>query len=322
MWSIRYIPLNFRLFHLAKNKKGREINGVVLLDKSSGISSNRALQQVKRLFFAKKAGHTGALDPLASGILPICLGQATKIAGFLLDDDKRYFARAQLGQTTDTGDSEGKILQTRAIAHLLETEIRAVVASFVGKIEQIPPMYSALKRDGQPLYKLARQGITVERKARQILIEKIAYLGYENGVLSLEISCSKGTYIRTLIEDIGNKLGCGAHVITLRRTGFAHLELTQTSKFSTLETLAGANYQQLDAKILPSEQLLPNLASAFLDSAQSGDIKFGRQITHPQTFSTKTVKLFDQNQQFLGIGVAHSNNIIAPKRLFVQANCD
>ena len=207
-----------------RNPKGREINGIVLLDKDTGLSSNAALQKVKRLFFAKKAGHTGALDPLASGILPICLGQATKVAGFLLDDDKRYFVRGQFGQITDTGDSEGEVIKTQAFNDFTHKEIRLAVNHFVGDIEQVPPMYSALKKDGQPLYKLARQGIEIDRPPRPVTIHHIDYLGYENGVVSLEVSCSKGTYIRTLIEDIGNKLGCGAHVIELRRTGlFFHL---------------------------------------------------------------------------------------------------
>ncbi|RUM81164.1 MAG: tRNA pseudouridine(55) synthase TruB, partial [Candidatus Thioglobus sp.] len=179
-----------------RNPKGREINGIVLLDKDTGLSSNAALQEVKRLFFAKKAGHTGALDPLASGILPICLGQATKVAGFLLADDKRYFVRGQLGQITDTADAEGEVIKIQPFEHLTDEEIRIAVNHFVGDIEQVPPMYSALKKDGQPLYKLARQGIEIDRPARPVTIHNIDYLGYESGILSLEVSCSKGTYIR------------------------------------------------------------------------------------------------------------------------------
>ena len=206
-----------------RNPKGRDINGIVLLDKDTGLSSNAALQKVKRLFFAKKAGHTGSLDPLASGILPICLGQATKVAQFLLDDDKRYYVRGKLGEITDTGDCEGVIVKTQAFEQLNKEKVVAAAMSFKGDILQVPPMYSALKKDGQPLYKLARQGIEIERPARPVTIHNIDFISYEQGVIALNVSCSKGTYIRSLIQDIGDKLGCGAHVIELRRTGFAHL---------------------------------------------------------------------------------------------------
>ena len=299
-----------------RNPKGRDIKGIVLLDKDVGLSYNAALQKVKRLFFAKKAGHTGALDPLASGILPICLGQATKVAQFLLEDDKRYFVRAKLGQMSDTGDGEGSIIQTQPFEHLSERRIAKVATSFKGDILQIPPMYSALKRDGQPLYKLARQGIEVKREPRPIIIHKMTYLGYKNGILSLEVTCSKGTYIRTLIEDIGKKLGCGAHVVELRRTGFAHIDISQTFKFSDLEGLASDDYQALDEKILASEDMLPNLENIYLSEIQSVDIKFGRALQTDKQGLLK-VKLFDEKKQFLGIGQRQESGIIAPKRLFI-----
>ncbi len=300
-----------------RNPKGREINGIVLLDKDTGLSSNAALQKVKRLFFAKKAGHTGALDPLASGILPICLGQATKVAGFLLDDDKRYFVRGQFGRMTDTGDSEGEVIKTQPFEQLEEEKIRLAVNHFIGDIEQVPPMYSALKKDGKPLYKLARQGIEVDRPARPVTIHHIDYLGYENGIVSLEVSCSKGTYIRTLIEDIGNKLDCGAHVIELRRTGFAHIGIDQTIKFSDLESLATDDYQKLDEKIFATEDMLPNLGSVYLDEQQTTDIKHGRSIVSNELDSFEVIKLFDNHQQFLGIGETDENGGIKPKRLFI-----
>ncbi len=300
-----------------RNKKGRDINGIVLLDKDTGLSSNAALQKVKRLFFAKKAGHTGSLDPLASGILPICLGQATKVAQFLLDDNKRYFVRGLLGQTTDTFDCEGEITSAQSIKHLNEQQIIDVAQSFQGDIKQVPPMYSALKRDGQPLYKLARQGIEVERKARPVTIHNIEYLGYEDGFLSLEVSCSKGTYIRSLIADIGDKLGCGAHVVELRRIGFAHIDISQTIKFADLKSLATDDYKQLDAKIFPSEDMLPNLDSVQLNEQQSIDISFGREVVSNKRDLEQQVKLFDHNEQFLGIGTESQNGTIAPKRLFV-----
>jgi len=300
-----------------RNPKGREINGIVLLDKDTGLSSNAILQKVKRLFFAKKAGHTGALDPLASGILPICLGQATKVAGFLLADDKRYFVRGQFGQITDTADAEGEVIKTQPFEHLTDEEIRMAVNQFVGDIEQIPPMYSALKKDGQPLYKLARQGIEVDRPPRPVTIHHIDYLGYEQGVVSLEVSCSKGTYIRTLIEDIGNNLGCGAHVIELRRTGFAHIDITQTIKFSDLEKLATDDYQKLDEKIFATQDMLPNFDSVYLDEQQTIDIKYGRSIDFDTPHPFEIIKLFDHHKQFLGVGELNEDGGIKPKRLFI-----
>ncbi len=300
---------------MAKNKKGREINGIVLLDKDTGLSSNAALQKVKRLLFAKKAGHTGALDPLASGILPICLGQATKVAGFLLNDNKRYFVRGQLGQITDTLDCEGEITETKDFKQLDEVQVKAVALSFQGDIEQVPPMYSALKKDGQPLYKLARQGIEIERKARLVTIYKLDFLGYENGIISLEVSCSKGTYIRSLIADIGDKLGCGAHVIELRRTGFAHVDIAQTLKFAELEALASDDFTALDAKIFKSEDLLPNIHSVSVNQQQGIDIRYGRKIKIENQVDS-LVKMFDENAVFLGIGQIECG-YLQPKRLFI-----
>ncbi len=284
------------------------------MDKDTGLSSNAVLQKVKRLFFAKKAGHTGALDPLASGILPICLGQATKVAGFLLDDNKRYYVRGKLGETTDTLDCEGEITNTRDF-ELSEAQVKAAAFSFQGDIEQIPPMYSALKKDGQPLYKLARLGIEIERPARPVTIFNIDFLGYENGIFSLEVSCSKGTYIRSLIGDIGEKLGCGAHVIELRRTGFAHVDIDQAIKFSDLEKLASDNYAQLDAQIFPSEDMLPSIHSITIDEQQGIDIRYGRTVK-VENQGDNLVKIFDKNALFLGIGQIE-NNILQPKRLFI-----
>lgn len=300
-----------------RNPKGRDINGIVLLDKDTGLSSNAALQKVKRLFFAKKAGHTGSLDPLASGILPICLGQATKVAQFLLDDDKRYFVRAKLGENTDTYDCEGVVITSQPFEQLNQDEIMAAALSFKGNILQVPPMYSALKKDGQPLYKLARQGIEVERPARPVTIHDINVISYEQGVITLDVSCSKGTYIRSLIQDIGDKLGCGAHVIELRRTGFAHLDISETIKFFELEALVTEDYRQLDAHIFPSENMLPNIQDASLDLQQTIDIKFGRAVKSGQLGEQHTVKLFDPDHEFLGVGELSKDGVIAPKRLFV-----
>ena len=300
-----------------KRSRGRDINGVILLDKATGISSNFALQQVKRLFFAKKAGHTGSLDPLASGLLPICLGQATKVAQFLLDDNKRYFVRGKLGQISDTGDAEGKISSFGPTEGINEPSVAQVLPEFLGNIKQVPPMYSALKRDGKPLYELARQGIEVEREARSVTIHEINFLGLEGDVLNLDIACSKGTYIRTLVEDIGKVLGCGAHVIELRRTGFAHFDLTDSISFEQLEALKDDDFEALDALILGADTMLPNFDSVLLNAEQTSDIKLGRKIQYGDYTEVQKLKLFDENQQFLGIGESSLEGEVLPKRLFV-----
>ena len=302
---------------MARRKKGRVINGVLLLDKASGLSSNKALQQVKHLYQAQKAGHTGALDPLASGLLPICLGQSTKIAQFLLDDDKRYWVRAKLGEQTDTGDSEGQVIAKADTSHITSAQAIEAARGFLGESLQVPPMYSALKKDGQPLYKLARQGVEVERKPRPVNIYTLDSLDYTDQVLSFEVSCSKGTYVRSLVEDIGQALGCGAHVIELRRTGFAHFDIAQAISFDELQTLSSDDYQQLDAKLLPSEGMLPKMRSIELDAKQSEDMRFGRKVNSGQTGFDCQVKLFDDENQFLGIGQLSENGTLAPKRLFV-----
>lgn len=298
-------------------KKGRDINGVVLLDKASGGSSNTVLQQVKRLFGANKAGHTGSLDPLASGLLPICLGQATKVAQFLLDDDKRYFVRAKLGQISSTGDSEGKIVNFGSTQGINERSIRSVLLQFIGNVNQVPPMYSALKRNGTPLYKLARKGIEIERSPRPVIIHEINFLDLEDEVLSLDVFCSKGTYIRTLVEDIGKSLGCGGHVIELRRTGFAHLDLSGSKTYEQLSKLKEQNIESLDSVILSADKMLPNLESVYLDSEQTRDIRLGKKIEYLGFSNPQKLKLYDHNEQFIGIGESNLMSEILPKRLFV-----
>ena len=299
------------------NQKGRDISGVVLLDKASGSSSNYALQQVKRLFGANKAGHTGSLDPLASGLLPICLGQATKVAQFLLDGDKRYFVRAKFGQVSSTGDSEGKIVNFGSTQGIDESSIRAILLKFIGDINQVPPMYSALKRKGIPLYKLARKGIEIERSSRPVTIHEINFLNLDDAVVSLEVSCSKGTYIRTLVEDIGKSLGCGGHVVELRRTGFAHLDLSGSKTYEQLSKLKEQNLESLDSVILSADEMLPNLKSVYLDSDQTRDIKLGKKIEYLGFSNSHKLKLYDHNKQFLGIGESNLMSEILPKRLFV-----
>ena len=299
------------------NRQVRDISGVVLLDKASGSSSNHVLQQVKSLFGANKAGHTGSLDPLASGLLPICLGQATKVAQFLLDADKRYFVRAKLGQVSSTGDSEGKIVNFGSSKGIDESSIKAILLKFIGGINQVPPMYSALKRNGTPLYKLARKGIEIERSSRPVTIHEINFLDLEKAVISLEVFCSKGTYIRTLAEDIGKSLGCGGHVVELRRTGFAHLDLSVSKTYEQLSKLKAQNLESLDSVILSADEMLPNLESVYLDSEQTKDIRLGRKIQYIGFSASHKLKLFDHNKQFLGIGESNLMSEILPKRLFV-----
>jgi len=300
-----------------RNQKVRDISGVVLLDKASGSSSNYVLQQVKRLFGANKAGHTGSLDPLASGLLPICLGQATKVAQFLLDDDKRYFVRAKFGQVSSTGDSEGKIVNFGSTKGIDESSIRVTLLKFIGDINQVPPMYSALKRNGTPLYKLARKGIEIERSSRPVTIHEINFLDLEDAVVSLEVLCSKGTYIRTLVEDIGKSLGCGGHVIELRRTGFAHLGLSESKTYEQLSKLKEQNLESLDSVILGADEMIPNLESVYLDSEQTSDIRLGKKIEYLGFSSSQKLKLYDHNEQFIGIGESNLMSEILPKRLFV-----
>ena len=297
-----------------RNKKGRDIDGVFVLDKSSGTSSNSALQQVKRLFGANKAGHTGSLDPLASGLLPICLGQSTKVAQFLLDDDKRYFVRGKLGEVSDTGDSDGKISQYGSTSGIDETTIKDSLKKFVGVISQVPPMFSALKKNGTPLYKLARKGIEVERNPREVKIYEIQFISLEANILTLEVSCSKGTYIRTLLEDIGKDLNCGAHVIELRRIGFAHLNIDQSKTFDQINKLSSGELEKL---LIGPDEMLPNLKSVYLDYDQSVDIRFGRKIKCDEFNTPQKVKLYDSNRKFIGIGECNHLSEVLPKRLFI-----
>ena len=297
-----------------RNKKGRDIDGVFVLDKSSGTSSNSALQQVKRLFGANKAGHTGSLDPLASGLLPICLGQSTKVAQFLLDDDKRYFVRGKLGEVSDTGDSDGKISQYGSTSGIDETTIKDSLKKFVGVISQVPPMFSALKKNGTPLYKLARKGIEVERNPREVKIYEIQFISLEANILTLEVSCSKGTYIRTLLEDIGKDLNCGAHVIELRRIGFAHLNIDQSKSFDEINKMSSVELEKL---LIGPDEMLPNLKSVYLDYDQSVDVKFGRKIKCDEFNTPQKVKLYDSNRKFIGIGECNHLSEVLPKRLFI-----
>lgn len=302
-----------------RSKNTKDINGILLLDKPLGISSNRALQQVKNLFHAKKAGHTGNLDPLATGVLPICFGEASKVTAFLLDSNKRYTCTAQLGKTTTTGDKEGDLLQTRSIDHQQLTNIESILEQFRGNIQQIPPMYSALKHKGQPLYKLARQGLEIERKARDVTIHELNLINQTDDTISLDVLCSKGTYIRTLAEDIGETLGCGAHLSLLRRTDVAPFDCSKLYKLEELQALADNNQlkdnDQFENILLPIDSALIKHPKIILNNEEAKRIKNGLKVTRENIPKSDMIRLYLENNDFIGIGRYSSDQQLAAKRL-------
>ena len=297
-------------------KKGRDVHGVFLLDKPQGVSSNDIMQKVKRLFKANKAGHTGALDPLATGMLPICLGEATKFSQFLLDSDKRYVVTAKLGERTDTSDAEGQIVQSREV-NVAEADILAALPAFRGEILQVPTMFSALKHNGKPLYEYARAGITVEREARPITIFELKFIDYQAPFLTLEVHCSKGTYIRTLVDDLGEVLGCGAHVTMLRRLAVADYPIEEMMPIEDLVLLADSFPSgELDRLLLPMDTAVASLPQLNLTAEQTKAVRFGQRVKfeNPQALSG-LVRLFSENGQFLGIAEITAGNIIRPNRM-------
>lgn len=299
-----------------RRNRGRSVNGVLLLDKPTGITSNAALQKVKRLFNANKAGHTGSLDPLASGMLPICLGEATKISGFLLSADKGYQTICKLGVTTDSGDADGVVRQTRQLGDISIAQVKEVLESFLGQSLQIPPMYSAIKRDGQPLYKLAREGIEVEREPRDITIHSLKLLRFEGDELELEVQCTKGTYIRVLAEDIGEALGCGAHVAALRRTSVGALDEFPMFTMEFLEAIVEeTGPHALDELLLPMESTLPDWPEVRLSEDASFYLCQGQAVFVPQLKDRGWVRLYAGDKRFLGLGTVLDDGRVAPKRL-------
>lgn len=288
----------------------RKLDGVLLLDKSIGVSSNHALQVVRRLFNADKAGHTGTLDPLATGLLPLCFGEATKFSSALLDADKRYVATVKLGITTETADAEGAVINRRPVTADIN-DVSQAIAFFQGEIEQIPPMYSALKRDGKPLYAYAREGIVVERSSRKIKIYQTKLLEWQGDTFVFEVLCSKGTYIRTLAADIGERLGCGAHLLALRRIGIGHLDIARAYTLDSLEMLDNSSR---DALLFPIEVLLNGHDSAMLSLAEAMKIKQGQAIKWAGTEGLM-FKVYDQKQKFMGIAQMTPDGLLQPIRL-------
>lgn len=287
------------------------INGILLYDKEVGLSSNKALQQVKRLLKARKAGHTGSLDPLASGLLPICFGEATKLSQYLLDSDKRYLTTFKFGQATSTGDSEGDIVEQKEVMFTLP-QLEQALDKFTGVIEQIPPMYSALKKDGQPLYKLARKGIEVERKPRSVETFDIRLLSFDGQSAELDVHCSKGFYIRSLAVDLGDELDCGAHVTKLRRTAVGKFNIKNAVTF---ESLSGMGSSQQLEQLLPLDAGIDSMQAIRLSDDASYYFCQGQAVRTADDAQEGLVRVYLEEGDFIGIGEAVSGRRIKPKRL-------
>jgi tRNA pseudouridine55 synthase len=309
-----------------RRKSGRSVNGVLLLNKPIGLTSNKVLQKVRWLYDANRAGHTGALDPLASGVLPLCFGEATKFSQYLLESDKHYRSTYTLGISTATGDSEGEIISQQDASKITQQEVEEKVKDFQGEIDQIPSMYSALKHKGQPLYKLARQGIEVDRPARQITIFDYRIIDFRAGVnpeVDVEVHCSKGTYIRSLAEDLGVALGCGAHVSALHRFKAGPFDESQTVSLSELEKLKETgSVEQLDQLLKPVDTTVSDYPAVEFDQITAGYFQLGQAIISNKAFRQgqegDIVRVFRTGGTFLGIGMVTEDGKVAPKRLIVE----
>lgn len=301
-----------------RRRKGRSINGIVVLDKAQGLSSNAALQEVKRIYDANKAGHTGSLDPLATGVLPLCLGEATKVSQFLLNSDKKYRARVKLGLRTDSGDSEGLVIDSCKDISVNRKDIEKALCKFEGEIDQIPPMYSALKVNGVPLYKLARKGETIEREPRRVTVYSIELTEFEADELELEIACSKGTYIRTIADDLGQLLGCGAHIIALRRTQagvFTEQDCVDIESLRAEKEASG--FDLLDQHLIPMDEAITHLPEVILPGTTASFIKNGQPVLVRHLPEEGLVRLYEE-EQFIGIGCIDDDGMVAPRRLIVS----
>lgn len=287
----------------------KQVDGVLLLDKPLGMTSNDALQKARRLFSAAKGGHTGTLDPLATGLLPLCFGEATKFSADLLDADKTYEAVLKLGVTTDSGDAEGQVTAT-AVVDVRKELLSEVLAQFVGDIQQIPPMHSALKRNGRPLYELARKGIEVEREPRAVTIFAIDCLDFAGDSLTIRVACSKGTYIRVLAADIGNALGCGAHLAGLRRTVVGDIQLGNSITLAELETLDEAARME---RLLPVDALLQSLPVVLVEGAEAERFSHGNPVSLPAGLSGK-IRVYADGR-LIGVGEPGHGDLLWPKRL-------
>lgn len=288
------------------------LSGVMLLDKPVGLTSNQALQTVKHLLNACKGGHSGSLDPIATGLLPLFFGEATKLTQFLLNADKRYWTVFRLGQSTATYDSEGEVTATRPVG-ASRRDIERALERFRGEIEQVPPMYSAIKHQGEALYKLARAGVEIEREPRRITIHEIRLLSLENDLLTLEIACSKGTYVRSLAHDLGEVLGCGAHVVQLRRTGIGHVGIENAVPLERLQALETPVER---ARLLqPVDSVLHELPDVHLTPLAAHYLKQGQSVSTQHGFKPGWVRLYEGDTRFLGMGEVQDDGRVAPRRL-------
>lgn len=311
---------------MAKKRKGRAINGILLLDKPLEISSNQALQKVKRLYFAQKAGHTGALDPLATGMLPVCLGEGTKFSQFLLDTDKTYIVTAKLGIRTTTSDADGDVVSEKPVA-ITQAQLDAAVDTFRGDTQQIPSMYSALKYQGQPLYKYARDGIEVPRESRDITVFRLDVLRFEHDEVDMEIHVSKGTYIRTIVDDLGELLGCGAHVSMLRRVAVGSYPRDKMVTIEQLEELLEKAKTEdvtpsvyLDPLLLPISTALEGMPKVSVDEVSTSYLRHGNPVQASGAPTDGLVQVYqDDTNEFLGVGAIDDNGLVAPKRIIVPA---
>ncbi|HEY6131428.1 MAG TPA: tRNA pseudouridine(55) synthase TruB [Halioglobus sp.] len=306
---------------MSKRRRGRAVDGILVLDKPRGVSSNQALQRVKHLYSAAKAGHTGSLDPLATGVLPLCFGEATKFSQYLLDADKAYESTFELGTITDTGDAEGRVLETRNASSVTEKDVVAALQAFEGEIEQVPSMFSAIKQDGQPLYKLARQGLEVERKPRRVVITNLQLRTFRHGEkpeLEIYLECSKGTYVRSLAEDLGRVLGCGAFVSALRRTRAGPFSIGDSVALNTLEALKGAGeLHEMDRFLLPADAALGALPLVRLSESGGFYIRQGQPVMVPNAPRGGIVRVALETGEFLGVGEILDDGRVAPRRLIV-----
>ena len=306
---------------MARRRRGRALDGILVLDKPHGVSSNRALQMAKRLYGAAKAGHTGSLDPLATGVLPLCFGEATKFSQYLLDADKAYESTFVLGVATATGDAEGEVLATVDASAVTEADVAVALETFRGEIEQIPSMYSALKHKGQPLYKLARQGKEVERKARRVVIKQLELRGFRSGAkaeVDVYLECTKGTYVRSIAEDLGSMLACGGHVSRLRRTRAGAFGIEQSVTMATLEALhANDRIADMDALLLSADAAVEGLPLVKLSESGGFYIRQGQPVLVPNAPCDGMVRVALETGEFLGIGEILDDGRVAPRRLIV-----
>ena len=289
----------------------RKVDGVLLLDKPVGLTSNAALQKAKRLYRAEKAGHTGTLDPFATGLLPLCLGEATKFSQFLLDADKTYRAELRLGVRTSSGDLDGEVIAEHTV-DLVEAQLRRALERFLGEIDQVPPMHSALKHQGRPLYEYARQGIEIERKARRVVVHSLELEAFSGDACTLRVHCGKGFYVRALADDLGELLGCGAHLSGLRRLAVGGFTVAEAVTLAQLEAMTEADR---DARLAPPDALIAGLTEMNLDAEAAWQIGHGQAVWLARLRVGEIHRIYGPEHRFLGVAEVDQDGKLAPKRL-------